>query len=72
MQRHQLNDLARLGATFESICRMREQLILAHRNLVYVQFELIAQLCYRLVLTLNYQSHLGFENWRMPAPSTTR
>jgi hypothetical protein len=46
MRRHQVNDLGRLGTTFQSICCMREQLLLALRDLVRVQFELVAQLCH--------------------------
>ena len=42
MQRHQINDLDWLGATFERIGCMRKQWLLPLRDLVCVQFKLIA------------------------------
>lgn len=68
MQRHQVNDLDWLGATFERFASMCEQLLLPLSNLVCVQLELVAKLCHRLVLTQSCQRHLGFECWRMRAP----
>ena len=66
---HQIHYLDWLGVTFESIRCMRQQLLLALRNLVGMQFELIAQLCRRLVLRQSCQRHLRSACWRTRAPS---